>query len=985
MMAVNRVATFIENLRDLQLLEAGRLDDVARLPQARGEDPMPLARELIQRGLLTPFQVNSLAKGTGKELVVGPYRLLDRLGEGGMGTVYKACHTAMGRIVALKVIKKNKLSNPLAIKRFLQEVQNAGKLVHPNIVMAFDAGQVGDTHYFAMEYIEGVDLAKLVRMSGPLPVLEACDYIRQAAAGLQHAHERGMVHRDIKPNNLIVARSPGSQGAGLGAMGAGQGGNGPASTTNMVPRAVVKILDMGLARIHGDEGAALTKIGAVIGTPEFLAPEQAKNSHAVDIRSDLYSLGCTFYYLLAGKVPIRGLTVAETLVKHQIEEPPPLDMVRPDMPPQLWLVVKKLMAKKAEDRYQTPADLILALSPFNRRGAVPASAPKLPVAPLMPAGAPERKVSPSTVDMFADMTNTAAPSSRWASKRRRRRTVQLALASVVLAAAVGAGLVFWPDLQKGASGLLAGNGRSTAGAVAKASGPVVVPGVPDTEPKGGDPKGDPIPDPQPDPKPDPKPDPGPETKTDPKPDPKPEPKPDPKPDPKPEPKPDPKPDPKPEPAPTEPGLGKAPPKKPAVPEPAKQAEAEKLIKENFKAEYAKKKPAELAEFAVKLLQEGIDTKDNPAARYVLFREARDVAVQGSDLETALRAIDEMDKAYAISATTMKIDALDKAGRVPGISAPVIRGILENALGLADELIEADEYDAALNALSVARGAALRTSNLVANQISLRSREVAEMQKEYGAARAAADTLVKLGMPDDPDANYRWGRFLALYKGAWSNGLPHLAQGSDAKWKALAEKEAKATDSAARLELGNTYWDMAEAEKSLVPKKQLYIHAKDCYDKAQGELSGLSKTTVERRLKTIESMLAKDQIVLTDKPTTPGTLTPKPQQSYDKFMLAGQTAYQQGRFKDAVDAYTAALQARPEDARAQQYLRRAKYAMHMANGQTAIAQRDYRTARDEFVAALDEVPGDTAAMAALSQLRSRMGFGKFNKFNNNNNN
>src|SRR5262249_7870114 len=157
-------------------------------------------------------------KGNGKELVVGPYRLLDRLGEGGMGTVYKAIHMTMGRIVALKVIKKDKLSNPLAVKRFQQEVQTAGKLVHPNIVMAFDAGQLNDTHCFAMEYIEGVDLAKLVKMSGALPVMEACDYIRQAATGLQHAHECGLVHRDIKPNNLIVSRTAPGSGATNGSV-----------------------------------------------------------------------------------------------------------------------------------------------------------------------------------------------------------------------------------------------------------------------------------------------------------------------------------------------------------------------------------------------------------------------------------------------------------------------------------------------------------------------------------------------------------------------------------------------------------------------------------------------------------------------------------------------------------------------------------------------------------------------------------------------
>ncbi|OAI55138.1 hypothetical protein AYO44_00030 [Planctomycetaceae bacterium SCGC AG-212-F19] len=947
-MAVSRVGTFIENLRELQLLEPMRLDEVVRLPQARGDDPMPLARELVQRGLLTPYQLNVLGKGAGRDLVIGPYRLLDRLGEGGMGTVYKACHMAMGRMVALKVIKREKLSNPVAVKRFLQEVQTAGKLVHPNIVMAFDAGQGNDTHFFAMEYIEGVDLAKLVRMNGPLPVMEACDYIRQAAQGLQHAHEKGLVHRDIKPNNLIVARiAPGSGST-----------NGSVSAAGMASRAVVKILDLGLARLHGDEGSALTRIGAVIGTPEFLAPEQAKNSHNVDIRADLYSLGCTFYYLLAGKVPYRGATIAETLVKHQTEEPAALD-ARPDIPPQLWLVVKKLLAKKPEDRYQTPADLILALSPFNRR-VVPTSNPKLPIAPILPAGQIERKASPSTADIFSDITNSSAPPSRWAMKRRKRRMYRTMIASLFLAGGLGAALVFWPDVQQLVKKFFGSAPRQTDAAYAKASGPTVPSSVPDGTPKIDDPRID-------DPKTEPK---VPDPKSQPKgPDPKnvdvkiPEPK-----DPKPEPKPlEPRPAPRPE-----------PPKKPATPDPAKQAEAEKVIKDNFKAEYARKKPAEMAEFAGKLLQEGLDTKDNPAARYVLFREARDLAVQGGDLDTALRAVEELEKNYAVPATALKLETLEKANR-PGAPAATIRSILETSLGLADDLVEADEYDAALQALGVARAAAARTSNSLASQINLRVREVAEMQKEYAAAKPAAETLVK--MPDDPDASYKWGRFLALYKAAWNKGLPLLAQSNDAKWNPLAERESKATEAALQLELGNTYWDLAETEKAAVPKKHLYAHAKDWYDKALGELTGIDKSTVERKLKTIESMLTKDQIVLGDKPTTPGTTTPPPPKAtpYDKAMQAGQYAYQQGRFGQAVDAYQTALQHKPDDTRAQQMLKRSKYAMHMQSGQVALSQRDFRQAVSEFDKALEEIPDDRTALAMRNLATQQRGFGGGGKF------
>src|SRR5262249_21834799 len=198
---------------------------------------------------------------------------------------------------------------------------------------------------------------------------DACDYIRQTSLGLQHAHERGMVHRDIKPSNLLVAKAQGQQSVGL-----------------------VKILDMGLARINDPANTnSLTRIsGTVIGTPAYLAPEQAKDSHRVDIRADLYSLGCTFYYLLCGNAPFKGANVAEVLVKHQVEPPAPLDQVRPDVPPQLWLVVKRLMAKKPEDRYQTPADLLVGLAPFTRPGAAGTAAATAVRSPAATAVSPAR-------------------------------------------------------------------------------------------------------------------------------------------------------------------------------------------------------------------------------------------------------------------------------------------------------------------------------------------------------------------------------------------------------------------------------------------------------------------------------------------------------------------------------------------------------------------------------------------------------------------
>jgi serine/threonine-protein kinase len=341
-MASQRVVSFLDQLKEL--LPPDQLSEVQRHALALSDDPAPLAKELVHKGWLTSYQANQLLQGRGGELVLGSYHVLDRLGEGGMGQVFRARHRTMGRTVALKMIRKEKLSSPVAVQRFQQEIRAAAQLAHPNIVVAYDAGQVGETHFFAMEYVEGVSLSRLVKESGPLPVAEACAYVRQAALGLQHAHERGLVHRDIKPDNLLLARGNGS--------------------------ATIKILDMGLARLRGpadDPARNVTRAGTVIGTPEYLAPEQALDARAVDIRADLYSLGCTFFFLLTGRPPFRGATLPEIFLMHQSDPPPPLSDFRADVPPAVEAIVRKLLAKRPDERFQTPEALAAALAPFVKK------------------------------------------------------------------------------------------------------------------------------------------------------------------------------------------------------------------------------------------------------------------------------------------------------------------------------------------------------------------------------------------------------------------------------------------------------------------------------------------------------------------------------------------------------------------------------------------------------------------------------------------
>jgi serine/threonine-protein kinase len=299
------------------------------------------------------------------------YTILSKLGQGGMGQVFKAKQIRLDRVVALKVIRKDCLSQePKAARRFQREAQAAAHLSHPNIIVVYDFNQVGDTYYIAMEYVDGVDLDQLVRECGPLPADRAVDLIRQAALGLQHAHVCGMVHRDIKPSNLLIAL-PKRREIRASKIE-------DRASTNSVPQfdlrssildprtsLSLKILDMGMALlVHGPPGQSShrTVQGTLMGTPDFIAPEQAVDSHDVDIRADLYSLGCTFYYLLAGRPPFSEHPLIKKLMMHQMAQAKPIREWRPDVPPGIEAVVERLMAKRPEDRYQTPGELAEVLA-----------------------------------------------------------------------------------------------------------------------------------------------------------------------------------------------------------------------------------------------------------------------------------------------------------------------------------------------------------------------------------------------------------------------------------------------------------------------------------------------------------------------------------------------------------------------------------------------------------------------------------------------
>ncbi len=345
-MKIATLDDLVNELREHRILQPDQLEELTPEVLERQGNVRMLAKYLLQRGWLTVFQMNQLFQGNGKELVLGPYRILDRLGEGGVSQVFKAFDTRRKCVAALKTIKSEHLTNTEAVARLQREMRVIAQLSHPHIVKAFDVDLVNERHYFAMEFVEGTDLGKLLKLSGPLKVPQACMYVRQAALGLQHAHEHGLVHRDIKPGNLLVTAGGAS----------------------------IKILDMGMARLQlsvkPDEAPLdqLTVEGVLIGTSDYLSPEQAKNPRAVDIRSDIYSLGCTLYHLLVGQPPFAGKTVLEKIYKHQKEDPNWELLLKATNEPLLVELVKKMMAKKPEDRFETPVQVAEKLASFAHAG-----------------------------------------------------------------------------------------------------------------------------------------------------------------------------------------------------------------------------------------------------------------------------------------------------------------------------------------------------------------------------------------------------------------------------------------------------------------------------------------------------------------------------------------------------------------------------------------------------------------------------------------
>jgi serine/threonine protein kinase len=316
---------------------------IAQLPaEKQPRDGQDLARELVRRKWLTEYQAREVFHGRTKGLVYGEYRILEQVATGGMGQVFKAQHQRMERVVALKVLKESLLESAEAVQRFEREVRAAARLDHPNIVSAFDAGEVAGEHYLVLQFVDGPNLKSLIRDNGPLSVAAALDYTVQAALALEYAHAQGVLHRDVKPANLLVDR-----------------------------KGMVKVLDMGLARIEDElreehrsrsEPGRLTVGNQMLGTADYMAPEQAEDTRSADARSDQYALGCTMYFLLVGRPPYPGDTVAQTLQQHLGAAIPSLQVVRKDVPASVEAAYRRMMAKRPEERFATMTEVIEALA-----------------------------------------------------------------------------------------------------------------------------------------------------------------------------------------------------------------------------------------------------------------------------------------------------------------------------------------------------------------------------------------------------------------------------------------------------------------------------------------------------------------------------------------------------------------------------------------------------------------------------------------------
>ncbi len=399
-MADQSAKSFLSLLEKSRIVADGSLKsalkDLANIADGEKVNTEKLASHLVDSGLITRWHVDKLLGGKYKGFFLGKFKLLGHLGTGGMSSVYLAEHKVSQQTRAIKVLPRKRVSDKSYLGRFYREGKAAAALNHANVVRIYDICNEADTHYMVMEHVKGADLYEMVKEHGPFSPETAADYVMQAASGLTHAHEKGMVHRDIKPANLLLTEE-----------------------------GVVKILDLGLALFQQEEEESLTVLHneKVMGTADYLSPEQAVNSHNVDHRADIYSLGCTLYFLLTGKPPFSQGSLAQRIAMHQTQQPPSLFETRPDLPVELVQICEKMMHKDPNDRYRDCEHLrqSIANALARQRSAVTVGNGSSYGATL-PVGAPPRSSKRSAPSNPGETSIVKAQAGQTLTEHRRRAT-----------------------------------------------------------------------------------------------------------------------------------------------------------------------------------------------------------------------------------------------------------------------------------------------------------------------------------------------------------------------------------------------------------------------------------------------------------------------------------------------------------------------------------------------------------------------------------
>jgi len=819
---------FAERLSSLGLITSAEAESlVIEIPPGRrNQDAGEFARELVRQGKLTRYQAAAIYQDKADTLVLGNYLILDKLGAGGMGQVFRARHRRMERVVALKVLSKKAFS-PTAVARFQREVKAAARLTHPNIVTAHDADEADGMHFLVMELVEGNDLANLVKVQGPLPLAQALDCILQAARGLEHAHCEGIIHRDIKPSNLLLDK-----------------------------KGTLKILDMGLALVSdplADAGAArgadLTQSGSIMGTIDYMAPEQAMDSRQADARSDIYSLGCTLHYLLTGRPPYGGDTVLKRLTAHQQSAIPLLSSTRPDIPPGCDEVFGRMMGKRPATRFQTAKELVAALESLRNQ---PASAWPVPVAAQPIAARPVAAVSATPVPSgVKDLESIVLPGGDRTSRKPRKSSSKMPLvmaAVVLLFALAGAGvlLVSGQKADEVAQGKPASIVESPTADPEPAVQPAKEAPPPEFSPAEPTPLAATLPEAMP-------------TKV--------------------EPPPNAASTAPPVAAPVVPNVPltkPAPPSPPVVapivsvasaplpaaadakapiPSAESQREAMTLLKDIYKDDYAQaKQPAAKTALAEKLLSELQNTKNDAASLYVMLSEARDLAVEAANPAVATHAIRSLAERFTVKPLKELAAALDKMTSKPHLGE-VNHAIAEAALVSVGEAQLDEDFGIAKRLADIAVAAAKKAKDPSLLKRATESvKSVAVAKQQCDAWQTAQVVLAQT--PGDPVANLVVGRYLCFVKEDWEQGLAHLAKGSDGSLRDLAAKSPKLShDPTALADIGDAWFIAAEKAKGK-DKANLRAGAAYWYAQAAPAATGLVKTKIEKRLAELGTSSAK---------------------------------------------------------------------------------------------------------------------------------